>query len=134
MVTSPTPKTIPLTVYLPGLAALTGSGWSGSTLAGYQAWNAQNAANVAPMEFMSMTHTRAAILHLRPRINDTFVSNLREPILTLIEDSSLGIHDTLIAACDPARYKGLGVEKWEVCHRIWAVVPPCMPDAMLTVS
>lgn len=61
-----------------------------------------------------MTHSRAATLHLRPKVNDTLVSNLREPILTLIEDSSNGIHDTLIAACDPARYKGLGVEKWEV--------------------
>ena len=81
-------------------------------LAGYQAWNAQNAANVAPMEFMSMTHCRAATLHLRPKVNDTLVSNLREPLLTLVEDTSPGIHDTLIAACDPARYKGLGVENW----------------------
>lgn len=60
-----------------------------------------------------MPHTRAATLHLRPQVNDTLVSNFREPILTLIEDTS-GIHDTLIAACDPARYKGLGVENWEV--------------------
>lgn len=62
-----------------------------------------------------MSHTRAATLHMRPKVNDTFVSNFREPILTLIEDTS-GIHDTLIAACDPARYKGLGVDKWEVSH------------------
>jgi len=103
---------------LTGLAALTGSGWSGSTLAGYQAWNAQNAAHAPPMEFMSMSHSRTATLHLRPRVNDTLVTNLREPILTLVEDSAggegEGVHDTLIAACDPARYKGLGVEKWQV--------------------
>jgi uncharacterized protein YcgI (DUF1989 family) len=80
--------------------------------AGYQAWNAQQALRPA-MEFMSMPHSRAATLHLRPKVNDTLVSNLREPILTLIEDTSPGIHDTLIAACDPPRYKGLGVEKWE---------------------
>ena len=41
------------------------------------------------------------------------VSNLRAPIMTLLEDTSPGIHDTLIAACDPQRYKELGVEKWE---------------------
>lgn len=80
--------------------------------AGYQAWN-QLQSDAPPMEYMSMTHTRAATLHLRPKVNDTLVSNLREPILTLVEDTSPGIHDTLIAACDPARYKGLGVEDWQ---------------------
>ena len=80
--------------------------------AGYQAWNAQQA--LAPaMEYMSMPHSRAAMLHMRPRVDDTLVSNVREPILTVVEDTSGGIHDTLIAACDPPRYKGLGVEKWE---------------------
>ena len=33
--------------------------------------------------------------------------------MTMLEDTSSGIHDTLIAACDPQRYKELGVEKWE---------------------
>ncbi|KAK3709722.1 hypothetical protein LTR37_010749 [Vermiconidia calcicola] len=94
-----------------GLAALTGSGYSGSLYSGYQAWNAQHPDQPA-MEFMSMPHTRSGTLHLRPRVDDTLLSNLREPILTLVEDTSPGIHDTLIAACDPARYKGLGVEEW----------------------
>lgn len=94
------------------MAALTGSGYSGSMYAGYQAWNAQ-AADAPAMEFMSMPHSRAATLHMTPKVNDTLVSNLRQPILTLVEDSSPGIHDTLIAACDPARYQGLGVDKWE---------------------
>ena len=80
--------------------------------AGYAAWNAQSVDEPA-MEFMSMMHTRAATLHMVPKVNDTLVSNLRAPILTLVEDSGPGIHDTLIAACDPARYHGLGVDKWE---------------------
>lgn len=80
--------------------------------AGYQAWNAQKA--LAPaMEFMSMPHSRAATCHLRPKVNDKLVSNVREPMLTIVEDTSGGVHDTLIAACDPARYKGLNVENWE---------------------
>lgn len=91
---------------------MTGSGYSGSLYAGYNAWNAMNAAH-GQMEFMSMAHTHTATLHLRPQVNDTLVTNLREPILTLIEDTSPGIHDTLIAACDPQRYKSLGVNKWE---------------------
>lgn len=59
-----------------------------------------------------MEHSRASTLHVIPRVNDTLVSNLREPMLTVVEDSSPGIHDTLIAACDPARYKALGVNEW----------------------
>ena len=31
-------------------------------------------------------------------------------MLTLVEDTTPGIHDTLIAACDKERYEGLGVE------------------------
>lgn len=60
-----------------------------------------------------MPHSRAATLHLAPKVNDVLVSNLRAPMLTLVEDTSPGIHDTLIAACDPQRYRGLAVEGWE---------------------
>ena len=60
-----------------------------------------------------MPHSRAATLHLSPKLNDTLVSNLREPMLTLVEDKSPGVHDTLMAACDPQRYHGLGVDNWE---------------------
>jgi uncharacterized protein YcgI (DUF1989 family) len=96
-----------------GLAAITGSGYGGSLYAGYQAWNSAHAPDAPAMEFMSMPHSRAATLHMSPKVNDVLVSNLREPLLTLVEDSSPGIHDTLMAACDPYRYKGLGVDKWE---------------------
>jgi uncharacterized protein YcgI (DUF1989 family) len=65
------------------------------------------------MEFLSMPHTRASTQHLSPRVGDVLRSNLRAPLLTLVEDTSPGAHDTLIAACDPQRYRELGVEKWE---------------------
>jgi len=61
-------------------------------------------------EFMSMEHSRAAIGGIFPHVGDTMVSNRREPILTLVEDTSPGIHDTLIAACDCYRYEKLGCE------------------------
>ncbi len=61
-----------------------------------------------PHEFMSMEHSRAAMLRLRPRVGDVLVSNHRRPVLTLTEDTAGGVHDTLIAACDRWRYEGLG--------------------------
>ncbi len=61
-------------------------------------------------EFMSNEHTRAHSLHLVPRTGDILRTNRRRPIMTLIDDTSGGIHDTLIAACDRHRYAFLGVE------------------------
>lgn len=95
------------------MSAFTGSGYSGSLYAGYQAWNSKNAADAPSVEFMSMSHTRSCTLHLVPKKKDTLVTNLRAPILTIIEDTSPGIHDTLIPACDPPRYKRLGMDHWE---------------------
>jgi hypothetical protein len=59
-------------------------------------------------EFMSMEHSRVAIGHIIPAIGDALVTNRRRPILTLVEDTSGGIHDTLFAACDRWRYELLG--------------------------
>lgn len=62
-----------------------------------------------PEEFLSWEHARARIERLIPRPGDPLVTNRRRPILTLVEDTSPGIHDTLIAACDLYRYETLGV-------------------------
>jgi uncharacterized protein YcgI (DUF1989 family) len=63
-------------------------------------------------EFMSMEHARAYIDRIRPKVGDPIASNQRRPILTLTEDTSPGVHDTLIAACDVWRYKGLGCREY----------------------
>ena len=63
-------------------------------------------------EFMSMEHTRVAIGGIIPKIGDAFVTNKRRPILTLIADTSGGIHDTLFAACDRYRYEQLGCKEY----------------------
>jgi uncharacterized protein YcgI (DUF1989 family) len=65
-----------------------------------------------PGEHHSAQHTRAYVDRLFPRPGEQFVTNRRRPILTLEEDNTAGIHDMLIAACDPARYEGLGVDGW----------------------
>jgi uncharacterized protein YcgI (DUF1989 family) len=59
-------------------------------------------------EFMSMEHTRIYIGRIIPQIGDPLVTNRRRPILSLVEDNSGGIHDTLVAACDRWRYELLG--------------------------
>ncbi|EXJ94349.1 hypothetical protein A1O1_02743 [Capronia coronata CBS 617.96] len=57
----------------------------------------------------STSHTRASTMHLSPLPNDVLVTNRRTPILKLIRDTTPGVHDTLIPACDRARYRQLGV-------------------------
>ncbi len=59
-------------------------------------------------EFMSMEHSRAHLLRVIPKVGDALLTNRRRPVLTLAEDSSPGIHDTVIAACDRYRYELLG--------------------------
>ena len=59
-------------------------------------------------EFMSMEHSRVSIGGIIPKLGGVFVTNKRRPILTVIQDTSGGIHDTLIAACDRYRYELLG--------------------------
>lgn len=59
-------------------------------------------------EFMSMEHTRTALGRIMAEVGDSMVTNQRRPILTLLEDTSPGIHDTLLAACDRYRYELLG--------------------------
>jgi uncharacterized protein YcgI (DUF1989 family) len=61
-----------------------------------------------PDEFMSMEHSRAGILKMIPKVTDIMLTNRRRPILTFVEDTSGGVHDLLIAACDIYRYQGLG--------------------------
>ncbi len=65
------------------------------------------------MEFLSLPHTRASSYKLVPEVNDELLTNLRNPIITLIEDTTPGAHDTLTAACDANLYTALGVDKPE---------------------
>ena len=71
------------------------------------AFNATNRA-----EFLSWPHARAWINRAVPVPGDPLVTNRRRPILTLVEDTSPGVHDTLIAACDLFRYVTLGVDAY----------------------
>src|SRR5438309_2172700 len=65
-------------------------------------------------EFMSMEHSRAAMKKIIPEVGDTLVTNRRRPILQVVEDTTPGIHDTLLAACDRYRYEQLGCKDYYV--------------------
>ncbi len=58
--------------------------------------------------YLSMEHTRATLSRLTPRVGDVLVDNWREPMLAFESDTSPGVHDTVIAPCDRARYMKLG--------------------------
>src|ERR1700709_1918210 len=64
-----------------------------------------------PGEHLSASHTRTSTGRLFPLVGEQFVTSRRRPILTLAGDTSPGVHDMLIAACDPARYRALGIEQ-----------------------
>ncbi|MBC8038305.1 MAG: urea carboxylase-associated family protein [Rhizobiales bacterium] len=61
-------------------------------------------------EYLSMEHLHASLSRITPMEGDTLVTNRRQPILVFLEDTSPGVHDTVIAACDPPRYRQLGID------------------------
>ena len=68
-----------------------------------------------PAEYLSASHTRTSTGRLYPHVGEQFSTNERRPILTLSADTSPGVHDMLIAACDSARYLQLGATEHASC-------------------
>lgn len=59
-------------------------------------------------EFQSMEHTRSRLSRVIPKVGDAIYSNRRAEMLTLTEDTSPGVHDTLLCACSPEIYREHG--------------------------
>ncbi|MBO6813975.1 MAG: urea carboxylase-associated family protein [Rhizobiaceae bacterium] len=59
-------------------------------------------------EFLSTEHTRSCLQKLVPGTGDALYSNMRHPMLVIMEDNSPGDHDMLMSACDARRYELLG--------------------------
>jgi uncharacterized protein len=101
-------------------------------------WALAQSGEHGPDEHLSMEHTRIAIGRLMPRVGDTLVSNARQPMLTVVEDTSPGVHDTLMASCDAERYRQLGaVGHHDSCHdnfdaalRDIGISPPAVPSPL----
>ena len=88
-----------------------------------------------PAEYMSMDHTRSVNSRWSPTIGTVFVSTRRRKMLTLVADTSPGVHDTLLCACSPEIYRELGCTGWHAsCEENLkaalegvGVVAPCVP-------
>ena len=63
-------------------------------------------------EFQSNEHTRATILKMGFEPGDFVYTNFRRPIAQVEEDTSPGVHDMLMAACDNYRYQLLGCTEY----------------------
>jgi uncharacterized protein YcgI (DUF1989 family) len=59
---------------------------------------------------MSMQHTHASLNKIIPKVGDGLYDNERRKMFEIVEDTTEGVHDTLIAACDRWRYEELGGE------------------------
>ena len=58
--------------------------------------------------YLSMCHSRTSLRKLIPAVGDVLVGNTRQAMVALVEDSTPGAHDMLLAACDEHRYRQLG--------------------------
>lgn len=63
-------------------------------------------------EFLSMPHQHGVTSSVYPRAGDKLVSNRRRPLMAFLTDTSPGVHDTVVAACDVYRYRQLGAEHY----------------------
>ncbi|MGB1546293.1 MAG: DUF1989 domain-containing protein, partial [Candidatus Puniceispirillaceae bacterium] len=59
-------------------------------------------------QFLSMSHCRTWLQSVTPKTGDILVSNRRQPLLEIVEDTSPGVHDTVMSCCDWPRYQLLG--------------------------
>jgi uncharacterized protein len=61
-----------------------------------------------PSEYLSMAQTRRMLWKLVPALGDELWSNRRAPMLSVEEDTSPGVHDTLFDSCDEWVYASYG--------------------------
>ena len=65
-----------------------------------------------PTEYMSMEHTRSLNSRITVAVGECGMSNHRRPMLCMAEDTSPGIHDTLLCACNRYLYEQLGCSEY----------------------
>jgi uncharacterized protein YcgI (DUF1989 family) len=65
--------------------------------------------------WMSMAQSRSKLQKVIPVVNDAFVDTHRQPVLTLVEDTSPGIHDMVFPPCDDWRYIEAGAHGHDSC-------------------
>ena len=67
------------------------------------------------VQYFSASRTRSILSKLIPSAEsqDILYTNKSLPLLTLVEDTTTGIHDTLFGCCDRFRYHNLGIGDYE---------------------
>lgn len=70
-----------------------------------------------PMEVLSPALTRLVNFTPFPRIGQPFISSRRRPMLTLVGDTSPGVHDMTFAPCDAQFYVALDAGPGHPCCR-----------------
>ncbi|MBT3605122.1 MAG: urea carboxylase-associated family protein [Candidatus Latescibacteria bacterium] len=75
----------------------------GAQAADFFAFNAENVE-----ECLSANHTWVTTFNVKPREDDTLISQFRRPMLKFSKDGANGVHDMMIAACDQFRYEFFG--------------------------
>lgn len=68
-----------------------------------------------PSVHASMSHSRASLRTIRATIGSQLVSRSREPIVTIVADTSGGVHDMTMPPCDRFRYAQLGAPEHANC-------------------
>jgi len=63
-------------------------------------------------EYLSMEHTRSKNSKVILSVGDSYVSQRRRPMLTVVEDTSPGVHDTLLCACNSYIYEEAGCREY----------------------
>jgi uncharacterized protein YcgI (DUF1989 family) len=62
----------------------------------------------SPQEYLSLEHCREVLSKIYFAPGDVLVSDLYVPVLDYVADTTGGLHDTLIAPCNPQMYKKFG--------------------------
>lgn len=62
--------------------------------------------------YLSMEHTRSRISRIYLKVGDTLVDNNYQAIMTMIEDTSPGVHDILMCSCSTPIYRRMGCTEY----------------------
>ena len=78
----------------------------------------------SPQQFLSLEHCREVLGKIYFAPGDALVSDCYETVLHYLDDTTGGLHDTMIAPCSPAMYRRFGrAEGHPSCtENFWAAV------------
>ena len=83
-------------------------------------------------QFLSMSHCRTWLQSVFPKIGDVLVTNRRQLLVEIIEDTPPGVHDTVMSCCDWPRFQLLGCANYldncaDNLRMALAAIGLCMP-------